>query len=462
MNPRAALERARVEILVPPRDALRERGRVPVQFLEHERRLARRVLRPALAERREFPRRVASPRRDLVLERRQQLRDVVRQDPAHVPTERLDAAVRRHLGVRGVVPEELRLALPRLADGPPLRNVLLAPIDDANVPELQRHHLAAEVRARVRAAVHDVELGDDADRALALRVHEARERQGVAVREVAVRRGDGEDEARLALDVANDHLANLVLDVRGLVPHGHARDAGKVHERHREHVRGTDLEADLLLAHALVRPDPAVRLRLDLLAHSLEVGEDLAGAVEELAPLRGGRVVVIAVVVRRVHELQHERAPGADLRSAGQEVAPHERLEDGGLTARLRTDDGDLRELQIPAHRVHARLTEDVLQLVHERHEAVAEGMRVDVRARHRRGRGRARAPGGATGCGVATSETGVSFVSETSFVPPSLRREKMRNRGTAHAGHLLPVFTPCPPPSSVRTRPRRAPRSWV
>ena len=39
---------------------------------------------------------------------------------------------------------------------------------------------------------------------------------------------------------------------------------------------------------------------------------------------------------------------------------------------------------------------------------------------------------------------------------------ETQRIQNIAHAGYLLPVFTPCPPPSSVRTRPRRAPRSWV
>ena len=143
------------------------------------------------------------------------------------------------------------------------------------------------------------------------------------------------------------------------------------------------LESYLFIADALVAADPAVGLELNLLADGLEVGEDLAGAVEELAPLRGRGVVVIAVMERRVHKLKHERAAGADLRAARKEVTADERLEHGGLAARLRADDGDLRKLEIPAERLDARLAEDVLQPVDEGDEAVPEGVLVDVRAGH-------------------------------------------------------------------------------
>ena len=42
------------------------------------------------------------------------------------------------------------------------------------------------------------------------------------------------------------------LNVDGLVANRHARDAGQVHERHGEHIRAADFEADLLLGNGLV------------------------------------------------------------------------------------------------------------------------------------------------------------------------------------------------------------------
>ena len=48
----------------------------------------------------------------------------------------------------------------------------------------------------------------------------------------------------------------------------------------------------------------------------VKVGEEFARAVEELAPLEGP-----PRTGGRVHQLQHQRAAGADVRAAGQEVA---------------------------------------------------------------------------------------------------------------------------------------------
>jgi hypothetical protein len=84
-----------------------------------------------------------------------------------------------YLRVRGMMPEEFILRRARLADASSLRDVLLAPVHDADVPQPQRHDLVAEIRARVRAAVHDVELGDDADGAFAVGVDGARQRERV-------------------------------------------------------------------------------------------------------------------------------------------------------------------------------------------------------------------------------------------------------------------------------------------
>ena len=51
--------------------------------------------------------------------------------------------------------------------------------------------------------------------------------------------------------------------------------------------------------------------------------------------------------------------------------APDERLEHGGLPGGLRPHDRNLGELQVAADILHARLREDVLELVDQRDEAV-------------------------------------------------------------------------------------------
>ena len=136
-------------------------------------------------------------------------------------------------------------------------------------------------------------------------------------------------------------------------------------------MRGANLEANLLVRDALVGAGAPVGLALDLLADGFKLGEDLARAVEELSPLHRGLVVVGRVLVRRVHELKHERAPGADVGAAREKIPPDERLEHGGLARGLRAHDRNLGELQVAADVIHARLREDVLELVDEGDEAI-------------------------------------------------------------------------------------------
>jgi len=109
------------------------------------------------------------------------------------------------------------------------------------------------------------------------------------------------------------------LNVDGLVANRHARDAGQVHERHGEHIRAADFEADLLLGNGLVGARLAVSLGLNLrpetrsyasdhsacqavspcgrgAPNGFKIGEHLSRAVQELSPLQRP-----ARLRRRVH-----------------------------------------------------------------------------------------------------------------------------------------------------------------
>lgn len=71
-----------------------------------------------------------------------------------------------------------------------------------------------------------------------LRVDLLGQLEGVRVGQVHVGGGDGEDEAALPADELQDHVLDLVLDVWGLVPHGHLGDARQVDEGQVQHWEG--------------------------------------------------------------------------------------------------------------------------------------------------------------------------------------------------------------------------------
>lgn len=75
--------------------------------------------------------------------------------------------------------EKLALALERIGHGLVGVYVPLRAIHDADKPQLERVHAPRENVERVRARVHQVELGKDTDRPPALGVDGPRELEGV-------------------------------------------------------------------------------------------------------------------------------------------------------------------------------------------------------------------------------------------------------------------------------------------
>ena len=66
--------------------------------------------------------------------------------------------------------------------------------------------------------------------------------EGIRVGQVHVGRGDGKDEAAFPADELQDHVLDLVLNILGLVPHGHLGDAWQVDEGQVQHYRGNQRE----------------------------------------------------------------------------------------------------------------------------------------------------------------------------------------------------------------------------
>lgn len=66
--------------------------------------------------------------------------------------------------------------------------------------------------------------------------------EGVRIGQVHVGGGDGKNKAALPADELQDHVLDLVLDILGLVPHGHLGDAWEVNEGQVQHYGGNQRE----------------------------------------------------------------------------------------------------------------------------------------------------------------------------------------------------------------------------
>lgn len=124
--------------------------------------------------------------------------------------EELCPAAVRNVAVPGVSPEEVLLAPELLVHGLLRVDVLLTPPDDADEAELERVDPPRQDVGRVRARVHEVELGQDADRATPLRVDCPRELERLGVGEVDVGGRDGQDDAAPSLSACSIRQSTLV------------------------------------------------------------------------------------------------------------------------------------------------------------------------------------------------------------------------------------------------------------
>lgn len=70
---------------------------------------------------------------------------------------------------------------------------------------------------------------------LTLRVHLLGNLEGIGVGQVSVGRGDGQDQTALLGDELHQHFPDLVLDVMGLVSHGHFGHPGQVDQGQVQH-----------------------------------------------------------------------------------------------------------------------------------------------------------------------------------------------------------------------------------
>lgn len=113
----------------------------------------------------------------------------------------LRAVLERDVPILRMTSKKLRLAFESVGHALVGVDVPLRAVHDADEAQLERVHAPREHVKRVRARIHQVQLGEDADRPPALGVDGPRELERVRVGEVYVCGGDGENDTNVRVRV---------------------------------------------------------------------------------------------------------------------------------------------------------------------------------------------------------------------------------------------------------------------
>ena len=126
--------------------------------------------------------------------------------------------------------EPLLLDLVSLLDGHLVDDILLGAILDADVAETHRHFLALEHVSSVRTGIHDIELGDNTDRSVALGVDLARHLQTIGQCHIHIGGKYAKDDSSLVRDIVSAHGLRNFLNILSLTVNGNTRNTGQINQ----------------------------------------------------------------------------------------------------------------------------------------------------------------------------------------------------------------------------------------
>lgn len=122
----------------------------------------------------------------------------------------LRAVLERDVPILWMTFEKLRLGFEGVGHALVGVDVPLRTVHDADEAQFERIHTSREYVKRVRASIHQVQLGEDADRPPALWIDGSREIEGVGVGEVYVCGGDRENDAIVRVQCAYGYVCECV------------------------------------------------------------------------------------------------------------------------------------------------------------------------------------------------------------------------------------------------------------
>jgi len=236
----------------------------------------------------------------------------------------------RHGRVDWVRREEHPFLSDGLLDRNTVLDIFLCAILHTDVAEAQWDFLVHNHAFGVGATIHDIDLGDYTDSADTFRINLQGHLEPIIHRHILVGRHHTEDDSPRIRHISEQHFADNLLDVLGLIRalQGNAGDSGQIDQGEiRAGVR-EDLQDKRLVQDTLVCSTGLIRQILDLLPDHVEIGELFSlQLLREDTPRRAHFV--------QVGETQLEWPPSHEATTARQEIQTDNRLEHGRFTGGL-------------------------------------------------------------------------------------------------------------------------------
>jgi len=201
------------------------------------------------------------------------------------------------------------------------------------IMELQvRCDRVRQVARDIRPLVHQVHLGQDADRPLSQWVMLARQLDRGVGLEIGTGGTDHEDNGALLRDVGGDHLTDLRLDVLGLALccQRRHRQPWQIYEREVWYVRREQPQVDRFGAHAFLTPGVRFGLRFDVATDARQLRGGRVGIrqcdlllANPHALNEGTKLCAHFRRLRNVDQLQRKRRASHHLLTEWQDVSAH-------------------------------------------------------------------------------------------------------------------------------------------
>ena len=193
--------------------------------------------------------------------------------------------------------EELTRGLQGRTDGLVVLNVSLTTVDYWYISQSQRDDPASENIDNVRSLVpevdclsnkmcempgrnsHQVDLRQNTNRPLTLRINLSCQLQPIRVRQVRVGCGDSKNDTSWSRDILEQHVPDLLLNIARLVADWNLCQARQIDEREGEDIRREDAQVDGKRGDASILARLGLGVANDLFPNLVEVVELLAGEV---------------------------------------------------------------------------------------------------------------------------------------------------------------------------------------
>mmetsp|Transcript_5727 Transcript_5727/g.16369 ORF Transcript_5727/g.16369 Transcript_5727/m.16369 type:complete len:487 (+) Transcript_5727:798-2258(+) len=219
--------------------------------------------------------------------------------------------------VRRVTLEERQLVLARRLHAEVVVNVLLPAVDHGHPPVLQPHRPPVKHLPCVGSPVHDVQLRQHTDGALASRIHFARQVQRIRGRQIGIGGGHCKNNGVLTLDVCAGHVFQVLHNGLWLPIDRHLCKTRHINHGQVGHVGGVDGQLNWIRGHRLPHfAQVTDGLLLNLPPDVIETSELAWPSVQELP-------VGHCVGIVNVNQLEHQRPLSHDTRPSRQEICAH-------------------------------------------------------------------------------------------------------------------------------------------